>query len=84
MLNGKLYCKDNSQCYFATSRQVDELSNNANLDVIVKPVVVNGVDEKINVVVDKNDYTKELFSTQNPLRLIDFLKGYVCCLQLTN
>lgn len=82
MLKGKLYCKNNAQCYFATSRLINELSNESNLDVIVEPVVVDNVEEKINVIVDKDN--QKLYSSQNPLRLVDWLKGFACCKNTKN
>lgn len=77
MLKGKLICNNNSQCYFATARHINDLSDSVGLDVIsVSYVNEDGVDEMTNMIVSKDNQKLSLFASDNPLRIIDFLVGY--------
>lgn len=76
MLKGKLICNNNNQCYFATARHIDDLSENVGLDVVSVSYCENGIEEMTNMIVEKNNQKVSLFSSDNPLRIIDFLVGY--------
>lgn len=72
LING-LYCPNNNQCYFATRNQLDKLSDEAELDIYV----VDCDDRKTNLILNKQKDC--LFSSENPLKLVDFLNGYIAC-----
>ena len=79
MLKDKLYCKNNSQCYFGMSNLINNVSEKLGLDIIVKDITIDGNIEKTNCIVDKKNNDDVLYTSQNPLKIVDFLEGYKTC-----
>lgn len=73
MIKEKLYCPEIKHCYFLAFHVLNDLSNEANLDLVVS---TDYFGKQTNVLVNPSN-NKMVFSSDNPLKLVDFLKGYI-------
>ncbi len=80
MIKEKLYCPETKHCYFLTYQILDQLSNDAELDI---ELTKNEMGKLTNTIINPTN-NQELFSSDNPLKLLDFLKGYINGLNNTN